>query len=72
MEPMEYTVRMRVIPNDRGRKYDRIELEIELPVELQTWTLVPAFLYGYEISKYPGRLLTVPLRLRKNITNVRR
>lgn len=62
MSKNEYTVKLRIVPNNRGRKYDRVEVEIELPDELKDWYLVPAFLAGYEISKYPAESLMIPMR----------
>lgn len=57
----ECNVRMRVV-SKRGIKYERITLEIDLPEELYDWQLVPAFLYGAEVSKYPKETLLVNLR----------
>ena len=71
-EQIEHSVKLRIITNKRGRKYHRLEVEIELPAELKDWQLVPSFLYGVEASKYPNEQLTVPMRKRKDIRNVRR
>lgn len=65
MSEKEYTVKLKVVPNNRGRKYDRLEVVIELPGELKNWQFVPVFLYGYEISKDLLGHLIVPMRRAK-------
>lgn len=52
----EYIVKMKVLPA-RGITYHRLQLEIELPKAFEGWSVVPAFLYGFEVSMYAGMLV---------------